>query len=119
MSPLACCPLTNHLCHLLLLCLRNPRTTTTTTGTCTVADCMYDILHMDWRPNATKVAVLISDAPPHGLGEKDDGFPNGCPCNHDPLELARECAAQGITIYCVGCEPALSGYRHAKDFFIR
>merc|ERR1711959_458067 len=34
----------------------------------------------------------------------------------DPLEIAREMAAHGITVYSVGCEPALGAYRFARDF---
>ncbi len=25
---------------------------------------LYEALHLDWRPNATKICVLIADAPP-------------------------------------------------------
>lgn len=31
-------------------------------------------LEMDWKEDAVKMAVLITDAPPHGLGESGDGF---------------------------------------------
>ena len=34
---------------------------------------MADALSMDWRPNASKMIVLIADAPPHGIGEYGDG----------------------------------------------
>ncbi|KAJ3120281.1 hypothetical protein HK098_004715, partial [Nowakowskiella sp. JEL0407] len=33
------------------------------------------------------------------------------------LQIAREMSAHGITIFSVACEPALSGYRYAVDFF--
>lgn len=69
---------------------------------------LHDSLHMDWRKEATKVVILIADAPPHGLGEQIDGFPDGCPDGRDPLAIAREMASRGISIYTVGCEPALS-----------
>ncbi len=74
---------------------------------------------MEWHPDAAKVAVLIADAPPHGLGEACDGFPNGCPAHHDPLAIARQLAERGVTMYTVGCEPALSAFFAAKDFLIR
>jgi hypothetical protein len=63
------------------------------------------------------MAVIIADAPPHGLGEQGDGFPNGEPNGIDPLKTCREYAAHGITLYAVGCEPALSNYMYAVDFF--
>lgn len=28
---------------------------------------------MEWRPEASKMIVLIADAPPHGIGEYGDG----------------------------------------------
>jgi hypothetical protein len=28
---------------------------------------------MDWREQASKMIVLIADAPPHGIGEYGDG----------------------------------------------
>jgi hypothetical protein len=77
---------------------------------------------MDWRPNASKMVVLIADAPPHGIGEYGDGrslcffllvallaiqllnlaflagFDDGSPDGHDPLQIAREMASRGITL---------------------
>merc|ERR550514_1184147 len=75
-------------------------------------------LDTDWRPNATKVCVLIADAPPHGLGEQGDGFPNGAPDGVDPFEVLTAMSMRGICIYSVGCEPALSSYLYARDFFV-
>eukprot|EP00160_Parvularia_atlantis_P013111 Unigene2713_Nuclearia_a/m.8397 Unigene2713_Nuclearia_a/g.8397 ORF Unigene2713_Nuclearia_a/g.8397 Unigene2713_Nuclearia_a/m.8397 type:complete len:388 (-) Unigene2713_Nuclearia_a:295-1458(-) len=73
---------------------------------------------MPWRPNATKVAVIIADAPPHGLGESGDGFPNGDPDGHDPLQIARAMRQHGISIFVVACEPSVSSsYKFAIDFF--
>ncbi|CCU97435.1 unnamed protein product [Malassezia sympodialis ATCC 42132] len=72
---------------------------------------------LDWRPDAAKMAILITDAPPHGIGEYGDGFPNGSPDGEDPLVLARSMSARGISLFVVACEPALSGYQHAVDFY--
>ncbi|CUA71103.1 hypothetical protein RSOLAG22IIIB_09315 [Rhizoctonia solani] len=80
-------------------------------------DALFDALHSPWNEKATKVAVLITDAPPHGLGEENDGFPNGCPCGHDPLQIADEMLKSGITLYVVACEPLLSSYKHARHFY--
>jgi hypothetical protein len=81
-----------------------------------VTAALDDAYKLPWRPNATKIAVLIADAPPHGLEPTGDGFPNGDPEGRDPLAIARQMAAAGITVYAVGCEPALGGYRFARDF---
>nr|XP_022308187.1 uncharacterized protein LOC111114190 [Crassostrea virginica] len=77
-----------------------------------VADALYDILNMSWRSDATKVCVLISDAPPHGL-EHGDNFPQ-CPAKHDPVSITSEMAKRGIALYSVGC--GLSG--NVMDFFM-
>lgn len=77
---------------------------------------LHKALELPWRPNATKVVVLIADAPPHGLEPSGDGFPNGDPDGRDPLEIARGMAAYGIACYAVGCEPTLGRYRFARDF---
>ena len=31
-------------------------------------------LNMEWIDNAVKIVVLITDSPPHGIGEVGDGF---------------------------------------------
>ncbi|KAL8601608.1 hypothetical protein ACOMHN_003874 [Nucella lapillus] len=79
-----------------------------------VADALHDVLKLSWRPEATKICVLVSDAPPHGLQPSGDGFPNGCPAGHDPMDIVRKLAEKGITLYVAGCEPALTP---CKDFF--
>jgi hypothetical protein len=40
---------------------------------------LSDALNMDWRNGAIKIVILITDAPPHGIGEDKDGFPQGSP----------------------------------------
>lgn len=34
-----------------------------------VTAAMYALTEMEWRQRATRMAVLIADAPPHGIGE--------------------------------------------------
>ena len=45
-------------------------------------------LDMEWIDNAVKMVVLITDSPPHGIGEDRDGFTESpdrkfkyCPCD--------------------------------------
>lgn len=78
-----------------------------------VTAAMQECLSLDWRPGASKMTVLIADAPPHGIGEYGDGFSQGDPCGEqavlryeqksnagsigqDPLQIARLMATQGI-----------------------
>lgn len=39
-----------------------------------VTAAMFEALNMDWREEASKMVVLIADAPPHGIGEYGDGM---------------------------------------------
>jgi len=73
-------------------------------------------LNMDWIDNAVKMVVLITDSPPHGIGEEGDGFTES-PDQNDPLEIARQMAERGITLFVIACEPALSKYKNAVDFY--
>ena len=81
-----------------------------------VADALQMALRADWRDGASKVAILITDAPPHGIGEDGDGFEKGCPlraCHFsgtgpefhcptiieiDPLRMVSSMANVGITL---------------------
>ena len=38
-----------------------------------VTAALAEALNMEWRPEASKMVVLIADAPPHGIGEYGDG----------------------------------------------
>lgn len=75
-----------------------------------VADALHDVLNLTWREGATKICILISDAPPHGLGVGGDYFPNGCPAGFDPIKVVRQMAENNITLYVVGVEPPISEY---------
>lgn len=78
---------------------------------------LEEAYRMDWRDKAVRIIVLITDAPPHGLNELIDGFPEGCPCGYDPLEVAEKLALKNIIIYTVGVEPALGTYKNGRAFY--
>ncbi|KAF8877944.1 hypothetical protein CPB84DRAFT_354003 [Gymnopilus junonius] len=77
---------------------------------------LADALNLEWQENAIKMAILITDAPPHGIGENGDGFTES-PDQNDPLDIARQMAERGITLFVIACEPTLSRYRNAVDFY--
>jgi len=83
-----------------------------------VADALYECLNLDYRKGAAKVAIIIADAPPHGLEATGDGFPDGSPNGHDPILVAKAMAEKDIAIYSVLCEPAINSFAYARDFFI-
>lgn len=39
-------------------------------------DGIYDMLQLQFEENSTRVAIIVTDAPPHGIGEPGDG--EGC-----------------------------------------
>ncbi|XP_070579982.1 uncharacterized protein [Ptychodera flava] len=80
-----------------------------------VADGLHEALHLKWRPQATKVTILVADAPPHGLDDSGDNFPKGCPAGHDPMKISRQMAEKNITLYSVACGSYAEEF---KDFFM-
>ncbi|CAF1424956.1 unnamed protein product [Adineta ricciae] len=80
-----------------------------------MAGALREAFSLPWRSDATKICILISDAPPHGLVAAGDGFPSGCPADHDSLNIARNMVERSITLYTVGVEPPIVPYR---EFFM-
>ncbi|KAF6752985.1 hypothetical protein DFP72DRAFT_433768 [Ephemerocybe angulata] len=80
---------------------------------------LADALNMEWDEDAVKIVVLITDACAawhRGTWRLD--FRMGRPIQNDPLEIVRQMAERGITLYVVACEPSLSTqYLHAVDFY--
>lgn len=83
-----------------------------------VTAALDQLSQLAWRANAAKVAILITDAPPHGIEPNGcDHFPDGDPTGKDPLQLARTLASNGVVVYMVACEPTLSQYERSVDFY--
>ena len=57
---------------------------------------------LTWRVHARRLAVLVGDSPPHGVGAAGDGFPKGCPCGEtiDSVTAAAEDAR--VTLCALG-----------------
>lgn len=72
-----------------------------------VVDALYDALNLPWRGAATKICILVADAPPHGVDLTGDAFPYGCPCGHDPLNIVEEMAEKKIILYTIGVGPSI------------
>ncbi|KAL7713994.1 VWFA domain-containing protein [Entamoeba marina] len=70
-----------------------------------VACAFHCASELKYREKATKVAVWIADAPPHGFSPNSgDGFEKGCPCGHDFIEVVHDFMKKGIVVYSVGAE---------------
>ena len=77
------------------------------------------VAEMEWRNAPTKLCILIGDAPPHGLGEWHDDYPEGPPSGIDALQVLDGLADKGVVVYALGCEPTLSAsYSYGADFWI-
>lgn len=58
-----------------------------------------------WRPHARRIAVLVGDAPPHGVGTQGDHFAQGCPCGETITTVSAAAEETRITLYAIGLLP--------------
>jgi hypothetical protein len=68
---------------------------------------------LPWRVHARRVAVLVGDAPPHGIGAAGDHFRGGCPCGQTIESVTAAAEEARITLY------ALALHAYAADSFAR
>jgi Mg-chelatase subunit ChlD len=57
---------------------------------------------LKWREHARRIAVLVGDAPPHGVGAGGDGFKDGCPCGETIDSVTRTAEEARVTLYAMG-----------------
>jgi Mg-chelatase subunit ChlD len=60
---------------------------------------------LKWRPHARRLAVLIGDAPPHGVGFAGDAFRTGCPCGQTIESVTATAEETRVTVYALGLTP--------------
>lgn len=83
-----------------------------------VADAVYDALNLPWRPEAAKICILLSDAPPHGYEPTGDAFPDGCPCGLDPLMIAQMMSRKKIILCTVGVGSHIGEFALSSIFIL-
>ena len=66
---------------------------------------------MEFLNESGKIAVLIGDAPPHGV-ESGDRWPQGTPDGAKWIEEAKRAFGKGIVIHTVGCFPEIANYEN-------
>jgi hypothetical protein len=49
-----------------------------------ITPALDEALKLDWREDSVKLVILITDAPPHAIGEKDDYYADGEPGGMSP-----------------------------------
>ena len=67
---------------------------------------------MEFLNESAKIAVLIGDAPPHGV-ESGDVWPKGTPDGAKWDKEAKRSYEKGIVIHTVGCFPEIANYQNA------
>jgi ubiquitin-protein ligase/Mg-chelatase subunit ChlD len=69
-----------------------------------VGTALAEVHKMTWDKDAVQIAILVTDAPPHGLGDAfHDDYPDGDPNGNDPIKITRTMAQRGIRLYVVDC----------------
>jgi len=62
--------------------------------------------------------VIITDAPPHGLGERGDNIPQGIASDkYDPVEIGYQFSERSIAVHCVCCFPTMHNYQRAASYY--
>ena len=64
---------------------------------------------MEFLNESAKIAVLIGDAPPHGV-ESGDRWPQGTPDGAKWDKEAKKAFDKGVVIHTVGCFPEITSY---------
>jgi hypothetical protein len=59
-------------------------------------------IDLAWRPHARRLAVLVGDAPPHGIGSPGDQFARGCPCGQTIESVTCFAEENRVTLYALG-----------------
>lgn len=82
------------------------------TGGGDAPEAVYDGLRaacdrLTWRPHSRRLAVLVGDAPPHGVQRHGDTFPDGCPCGLTLESTTALIEQGGIILYALGLTPAV------------
>jgi hypothetical protein len=63
---------------------------------------------LTWRPHARRLAVLVGDSEPHGVGGAGDRFAKGCPCGQTIESVTSAAEEQRVTLYALGLTPAVT-----------
>jgi Mg-chelatase subunit ChlD len=71
---------------------------------------------MEFLNESAKIAVLIGDAPPHGV-EEGDVWPKGTPDGAKWTEEAKRAYGKGIVIHTVGCFPEIASYQKGIETY--
>ena len=77
-----------------------------------VSSALQVMNRMEFLNESAKIAVLIGDAPPHGV-EESDRWPKGTPDGAKWTEESKKAFEKGVVIHTVGCFPEIANYQNA------
>jgi hypothetical protein len=60
-----------------------------------------------WRRHSRRIAILVGDAPPHGVHRDGDGFPDGCPLGLTLESTTASLEREGIVLHALGMRPTV------------
>jgi hypothetical protein len=63
---------------------------------------------LSWRANARRIAVLVGDAPPHGIGAPGDNFRKGCPSGETIQSTSAHLESKNIRLFAIGLTQAVA-----------
>ncbi|KAJ6592159.1 hypothetical protein DFH09DRAFT_1025102 [Mycena vulgaris] len=77
------------------------------------------VLRSAWRQNAKKIVLLITDSPPHGIGEPGDRIPASHPDALTADRILKSYKMRDTLLFVVGCIPEINRYKKAVDFYTK
>ncbi|KAJ6476998.1 hypothetical protein C8R45DRAFT_1008530 [Mycena sanguinolenta] len=82
-------------------------------------DALDAVLRSDWRDDALRVVILITDAPPHGIGEPGDVVPASHPDELTSKAIQEKFMRKNTHLTVVGCIPEIDRYKTAVPFYTK
>jgi len=73
-------------------------------------DGLYAALNSDWRGGAKRIVTIVTDSPPHGIGEPRDTVPESHPGYMTPDGIIREFVERRVRLNVIGCYPEMGYY---------
>lgn len=68
---------------------------------------------LKWRTHARRIAVLVGDAPPHGLGHHGDSFRDQCPSGETIESASAKAEEAAVTVYAIALTaPCRASFEH-------
>ncbi|KIM74883.1 hypothetical protein PILCRDRAFT_14056 [Piloderma croceum F 1598] len=80
-------------------------------------DALDAALRSSWRRDAKRIVILITDSPPHGIGERGDVVPASHPGALTPDSIRQSYKTTKTLLTVVGCNPTICQYERAVGWY--